>query len=70
MSEEKGLPVVTGKDPGRGHFYASIVKSLVRFGAAALMIGWGASTGGGGAIALAGVLLLIAEILGIVEEIV
>lgn len=53
---------VQPKDTSKGHFYTSLVKSVLRIGAgAALMSGmlyWG------------GALLIVAEILGIVEELV
>jgi hypothetical protein len=50
------------KDTSRGHFYVSIAKSCVRaFAGSALMTGnfW-----------LAGALIIAAEVLGIVEELV
>ena len=50
------------KDTSRGHFYASILKSAIRIGAGAALIM--------GAFVLTGWLLILAEILGIVEEIV
>jgi hypothetical protein len=51
---------VTNKDPGKRHFYISIVKSGVRIVAGfALMVGmWKTS----------GALFIIAELLGIAEE--
>jgi hypothetical protein len=50
------------KDTSKGHFYVSIVKSAVRIAAGvALIIG---------AFVVTGVLIIIAEMLGIVEEIV
>jgi hypothetical protein len=50
------------KDTSRGHFYVSIVKSAVRIaGGAALIMG---------AFVVTGALIIIAEILGIVEELV
>jgi hypothetical protein len=54
--------IPAGKDPGRGHFYVSLVKSFVRIaGFAFLMAGnfW-----------IAGLLLIGAEGLGVVEELV
>jgi hypothetical protein len=48
------------KDPSKKHFYISLVKSVVR-----------ASSGGAllvGNIPLAGLLLILAEILGVAEE--
>lgn len=51
---------MVNKDPGRRHFYISIVKSGVRIGAgAALVLGF---------VVNAGLLLIIAEILGVAEE--
>lgn len=53
---------VANKDPGKGHFYVSLVKSFVRIaGFAFLMVGnfW-----------IAGFLLIGAEGLGVVEELV
>lgn len=54
--------VPAAKDPGKGHFYVSLVKSFVRIaGFAFLMAGnfW-----------IAGLLLIGAEGLGVVEELV
>ena len=49
------------KDPGKRHFYISMVKSAIRmFAATALFFG---------SLPLAGTLFLIAEILGVAEEI-
>lgn len=53
---------VQPKDTSRGHFYVSIMKSAIRIGAGAALIM--------GAFVLTGWLLILAEILGIVEEIV
>lgn len=53
---------VQPKDTSRGHFYVSIVKSAVRIAAGAALIM--------GSLAVCGWLLILAEILGIVEEIV
>jgi hypothetical protein len=50
------------KDPSKGHFYVSIVKSAVRIAAGASLIM--------GAFVVTGTLLIIAELLGIVEELV
>lgn len=53
---------VQPKDPSRRHFYVSVCKSAVRIAAgAALIIG---------SLAVCGWLLILAEILGIVEEVV
>jgi len=51
------------QDPSRGHFYVSLVKSATRIAAGISLI-WPQS------IVLAGVFLIAAEILGIVEELV
>jgi len=50
------------KDPSKGHFYVSLVKSIVRIGAGCFLIT--------GSLLLAGICLIAAEILGIVEELV
>ena len=50
------------KDTSRGHFYVSILKSAVRIAAGASLIM--------GAFVVTGALLIIAEVLGIVEELV
>lgn len=50
------------KDTSRGHFYASLVKSVLRIGAGGCLIQ--------GNLFFAGVLLILAEVLGIVEELV
>ena len=46
------------------HFYYSIAKSIVRFAGYAVMIGSGMK-----AVQLAGLLLVLAEVLGVMEEI-
>lgn len=50
------------KDTSKGHFYVSIVKSAVRIAAGAALIM--------GSLVVCGALLILAEILGIVEELV
>lgn len=50
------------KDPSKGHFYVSIVKSAVRIAAGIALIM--------GAFVVTGALFILAEILGIVEEVV
>lgn len=50
------------KDPSRNHFYVSIIKSVTRVHAGLALIM--------GMFITAGVLLIVAEILGIVEELV
>jgi hypothetical protein len=51
------------KDPSRGHFYVSLVKSATRIAAGIALI-WPQS------LIIAGAFLIAAEILGIVEELV
>jgi len=51
---------MTNKDPGKMHFYVSLVKSAVRIVAGITLIG--------GSLVGAGALLIFAEVLGIVEE--
>lgn len=48
------------KDPSKKHFYISIIKSVIRIGA-----GWTFITGN---IVAGGTLLILAELLGILEE--
>lgn len=50
------------KDTSQGHFYVSLVKSVLRITAGGALIS--------GFIVHAGVLLIVAEVLGIVEELV
>ena len=58
----KKVFIPAAKDSGHGHFYVSLVKSIIRIGAGVVLIG--------GFIVAAGILLILAELLGIVEEIV
>ena len=51
------------KDPSKGHFYVSLVKSATRI-AAGIALVWPQN------LVLAGAFLIAAEVLGIVEEIV
>jgi hypothetical protein len=53
---------VQPKDTSKGHFYVSLVKSIIRIGAGGCLIT--------GNLLMAGVCLIMAEILGIVEELV
>jgi hypothetical protein len=53
---------VQPKDPSNGHFYVSIVKSGLRIVAGVVLVS--------GNFVSAGVLLIAAEVLGIVEELV
>jgi hypothetical protein len=50
------------KDTSKGHFYVSLVKSAIRIVAGACLIG--------GNLLMAGYCLIIAEMLGVVEELV
>jgi hypothetical protein len=53
---------VQPKDTSKGHFYVSIAKSAVRIAAGVALIM--------GAFVVTGALIILAEILGIVEELV
>jgi hypothetical protein len=55
-------PEPNSKDPGKGHFYVSLIKSALRIGAGYFLIQ--------GNFLVCGVLLIVAEVLGIVEELV
>lgn len=57
------------KDPSRGHFYISLIKSGFRLIAASCIIAAGYAIGERGLIA-GGALLFVAEVLGIFEELV
>ena len=60
---QKGTKMeVQPKDTSKGHFYVSIVKSAVRIAAGVALIM--------GAFVVTGALIILAEILGIVEELV
>ena len=60
---QKGLKMeVQPKDTSKGHFYVSLVKSIIRIGAGGCLIQ--------GNLYAAGSLLIFAELLGIVEELV
>ena len=54
--------MVVTKDPGRGHFFASIVKSILRICGFFVLIT--------GDFVSAGIILILAEVLGIAEEII
>jgi len=58
INEAENGPV--GKDPGKFHFYVSMVKSVIRIAAGTHLAM--------GLIFVAGLLFVIAELLGIVEE--
>lgn len=53
------------KDTSRGHFLVSLVKSIVRIFAGTALIWSGSSW-----VAVAGVAIVVAEVLGILEELV
>lgn len=53
---------IQSKDPSKGHFYVSLAKSAIRIAAGVALIY--------GSFLIAGVLFIVAEILGIVEELV
>ena len=57
----KGI-VPANKDPSKGHFYVSLVKSVLRIGAGGSLLY--------GNLLLAGALFIVAELLGILEELV
>ena len=60
---QKGLKMeIQPKDTSRGHFYVSLGKSALRIVAGAYLIL--------GSVAGAGIFLILAEVLGVVEEIV
>lgn len=54
--------IPASKDPGKGHFYVSLVKSVLRIAAGGFLIT--------GNLLVAGSLFIVAEGLGILEEIV
>lgn len=58
----KPMIEIQPKDTSKGHFYVSIVKSAVRIAAGAALIM--------GSLVVCGALLILAEILGVVEELV
>ena len=58
----KSMIDIQPKDTSKGHFYVSLVKSVLRIGAGASLIMVGFPE--------AGTLLIVAEVLGIVEELV
>lgn len=58
----KSIMEIQPKDPSKGHFYISIIKSAVRVAAGIALIE--------GNLVLAGALLVIAEAFGILEELV
>ncbi len=58
------------KDPSRGHFYVSLVKSALRIVAGGCFVTAGYSVMHGGWLVAGGALLICAELLGILEELV
>ena len=58
----KPMIEIQPRDTSRGHFYVSLVKSIVRIGAGGCLIQ--------GNLFFAGFLLIFAEVLGIAEEMV
>lgn len=58
----KPMIEIQPKDISRGHFYVSLVKSIIRIGAGGCLIQ--------GNLFFAGALLIFAELLGILEEMV
>lgn len=58
--------MVANKDPGKGHFYVSIIKSVIRI-AAGFSLWMGADNT---PLIAAGLFLIVAEFLGIIEEMV
>jgi len=58
----KSMIKIQPKDTSKGHFYVSLIKSVLRITAGGALIS--------GFIVHAGVLLIAAEVLGIVEELV
>ncbi len=57
---------VASKDPSRNHFRVSLVKSVLRMCAGAFLMGAFPNT----LLTIAGLLFIIAEVLGVIEEIV
>jgi len=60
-SDDKWLKV-NSKDPGRGHFWVSMIKSVLRIAAGIGLIF--------GSLTFCGIMLILAEALGILEELV
>ena len=56
----KMLNNTVGRDPGKKHFYISMIKSVIRIGAGVALFA--------SQIQLAAGLFIVAEVLGIVEE--
>lgn len=62
LDTDKNFFNIQPKDTSKGHFYTSLIKSIFRIGAGAALCF--------GMLFTAGLLLIIAELLGIVEELV
>ena len=62
MAMPEKVIIPASKEPGKGHFYISLVKSAVRIFAGIFLLF--------GDFVLAGSLLIAAELLGILEEVV
>ena len=62
--------MINNTDPGKGHFYVSIVKSVIRIAAGVCIAKFGYHLNVSDLLLYAGLLIIGAEVLGIVEEIV
>ena len=62
MKTQQRVIIPAAKDPGKGHLYVSLVKSAIRIVAGCFLIT--------GNFVVAGALIIGAEVLGIVEEMV
>ena len=62
--------MINNTDPGKGHFYVSIVKSVIRMAAGVCIAKFGYHLNTRDLLLYAGLLIIGAEVLGIVEEIV
>ena len=62
--------MINNTDPGKGHFYVSIVKSVIRIAAGVCIAKFGYHLNTSDLLLYAGLLIIGAEVLGIVEEIV
>ena len=64
--EDTGKAIAAAKDPGMGHFYVSLAKSAMRITGCIIALMTAPATG----ILALGILFLLAELLGIAEELV
>ena len=62
--------MINNTDPGKGHFYVSMVKSVIRIAAGVCIAKFGYHLNTSDLLLYAGLLIIGAEVLGIVEEIV